>query len=111
MSAASCARARACSASSPDTSSTLLIPLPLHRASKRRFRWFASLHPMISTIPLSIRSGLLTLPELTIDFDGRAVVVEDVFLDTGSGGTLLDADVVAEIGISFETGKDIRTIT
>ena len=65
---------------------------------------------MIATIPLSIQNKLLTLPELTIWFNGQGITIYDAFLDTGSGGTLLDADLVAQIGISYATGMDIRTI-
>lgn len=36
--------------------------------------------------------------------------IHNAFLDTGSGGTLFDTDMVATIGISYDTGMEIRTI-
>jgi hypothetical protein len=60
------------------------------------------------TLPLSLQNKLLTVPELTLEFHRTSVY--NAFLDTGSGGTLFDTDMVAAIGISYDTGMDIRTI-
>jgi hypothetical protein len=62
------------------------------------------------TLPLSLQNKLLTVPELTLEFQGNRTSVYNAFLDTGSGGTLFDTDMVAAIGISYDTGMDIRTI-
>ena len=65
---------------------------------------------MTVILPLSVGHHLLTLPELTIWFQGNGITVYDAFLDTGSGDTLLDADIAAQVGINFTTGLTIRTI-
>ena len=62
------------------------------------------------TLPLSLQNKLLTVPELTLEFQANRTSVYNAFLDTGSGGTLFDTDMVAAIGISYDTGMDIRTI-
>ncbi|SFM21764.1 Aspartyl protease [Paenibacillus sp. 1_12] len=54
---------------------------------------------------------LYGLPIVDIDviFDGRKLHIKNVLLDTGSAGTILDADVVSEIGVKPE-GTDKTAI-
>lgn len=51
------------------------------------------------------------LPVVAIEivFEGKNLYLENVLLDTGSAGTILDADVVAEIGVRPE-GTDRTAI-
>jgi hypothetical protein len=54
---------------------------------------------------------LYGLPIVDIDviFDGRKLHIKNVLLDTGSAGTIFDADVVSEIGV-MDYGIDIQGI-
>ncbi len=45
-----------------------------------------------------------------LSYQGRAVEIPDVLVDTGSGGTILAADVVAAIGIVPEASDILHTI-
>jgi hypothetical protein len=44
----------------------------------------------------------LPIVAIEIVFEGRTLYLENVLLDSGSAGTILDADVVAEIGVRPE---------
>jgi len=45
--------------------------------------------------------------EMDIVFKGKKLYLENVLLDTGSAGTIFDADVVADIGVRPEdTGSN-----
>jgi len=61
---------------------------------------------------MGVTIGLLNdLPVVTIEviFKGRSHLLKNVLLDTGSAGTILDADVVADIGVRPE-GDDRTAI-
>jgi hypothetical protein len=51
----------------------------------------------------------LPIIEINVVFEGRKLHLDRVLLDTGSAGTILDADVVAEIGVRPE-GTDKTAI-
>lgn len=60
---------------------------------------------------LSLRTRLLTLPQLKIIYNEQEVLITDAIIDTGSMATLLDADIVATINVTPDTGGQIRTVT
>jgi hypothetical protein len=65
---------------------------------------------MPSTIPLSIQNQLLVLPELHVSYNGQTLLITDGVLDTGSAGTLVDVNLVEQIGITTRTGIDIHQV-
>lgn len=65
---------------------------------------------MPSTIPLSIQNQLLVLPELHVSYNSQTLLITDGVLDTGSAGTLLDVNLVEQIGITTRTGIDIHQV-
>lgn len=50
--------------------------------------------------------GLLQT-SLTLNYKGQALTINKLVIDTGASHTLLSADVLAEIGVFFETGDEI----
>jgi hypothetical protein len=51
----------------------------------------------------------LPIVDFDVIFDGRKLHIKNVLLDTGSAGTIFDADVVSEIGV-MDYGIDIQGI-
>lgn len=51
----------------------------------------------------------LPVVEIDVIFQGRRLLLNRVLLDTGSAGTILDADAVSEIGVRPE-GEDKTAI-
>ncbi len=60
-------------------------------------------------INLTLKHGLI-FSDLTIRFRGKEQTIENVLIDTGSGGTILKSDLVFEIGIEMEPTDQIETI-
>jgi predicted aspartyl protease len=50
--------------------------------------------------------GLLQT-SITLNYKGQVLTIDKLVIDTGASHTLLSADVVADIGIYFETGDEI----
>lgn len=50
--------------------------------------------------------GLLQT-SITISYKGQAFTIDKLVIDTGATHTLLSADIVADIGVYFETGDEI----
>lgn len=44
---------------------------------------------------------------ITLYYQGQAITVDKLVIDTGASHTLLSADIVSEIGIYFKTGDEI----
>ncbi len=59
-------------------------------------------------VELRLQHGL-PIVDINVIFAGRQLRLENILLDTGSGGTILDADAVFEIGIKPE-GTDKTAI-
>lgn len=55
---------------------------------------------------IELVDGLLQT-SITIHFKGRALKLDKLVIDTGASHTLLSADVLADIGVYFETGDEI----
>lgn len=51
--------------------------------------------------------GQLITTSLTVTFRGRALRIDDVFIDTGSSHTIISPDILEEIGVTYETGDSI----
>ena len=60
--------------------------------------------------PITLRDKLAFV-SLTVVYRGATLVLNDVLLDTASGGTLLATDAVAVIGLQGGSGDTIRTVT
>jgi hypothetical protein len=58
--------------------------------------WFQKM-----AIELRLVNGL-PIVDIDITFAGRRMHLNNILLDTGSAGTILDADVVTEIGVKPE---------
>jgi|GEM_PF-336680 hypothetical protein len=56
-------------------------------------------------IPITFRDELHFI-SVTLIHGQKAIVVENVLLDSGSAGTLLDSDIIAQIGI-LPRNKDV----
>lgn len=54
--------------------------------------------------------GKLPHVTITVAYRGATIQVPDVLVDTGSAGTLLDADIAAELGINARDGEHLRRI-
>ncbi|MEK3724953.1 retropepsin-like aspartic protease [Paenibacillus sp. FSL H8-0034] len=50
--------------------------------------------------------GLLQT-SITLNYKGQMLTIDKLVIDTGASHTLLSADVVADIGVYFETGDEI----
>ncbi|WP_240416340.1 retropepsin-like aspartic protease [Paenibacillus periandrae] len=50
--------------------------------------------------------GLLQT-SITLNYKGQVLSIDKLVIDTGASHTLLSADVVADIGVYFETGDEI----
>ena len=60
-------------------------------------------------INLTEKHGLI-FAELTIRFRGKERIIDNVLIDTGSGGTILKSDLVFEVGVEMEPTDSIETI-
>lgn len=60
--------------------------------------------------PIKIIYGL-PFTEIDITFHGKSMTLENVLLDTGSGGTILKMDKVKDIGLKIESDDYIETIS
>jgi len=58
---------------------------------------------------LTLRHDLI-LTHVTVAYQGREAVIEDVAVDTGSATTLISADVLAQIGIVPEPADVLYTV-
>ncbi|RAV22350.1 retropepsin-like aspartic protease [Paenibacillus contaminans] len=55
---------------------------------------------------IDLVDGLLQT-SIIINYKGQALTIDKLVIDTGASHTLLSADVVADIGVYFETGDKI----
>jgi len=46
----------------------------------------------------------------TVEFRGRRLMLADILVDTGSGGTILSVDRVADIGLQYEPDDLVHRI-
>lgn len=60
-------------------------------------------------INLKVLHGLLFC-ELVVKYNGNEIKLENALVDTGSGGTILKAEIVEAIGIVMEPGDSIEVI-
>lgn len=60
-------------------------------------------------IKLKVVHGLLFC-ELMVKYDGKIIKLDNSLIDTGSGGTILKAELLEEIGIIMEPGDPIEVI-
>lgn len=60
-------------------------------------------------IKLNIAHGLLFCTIMVIKGE-KSIILKNALIDTGSGGTILKADLVEEIGIVMEPGDSIEII-
>jgi hypothetical protein len=65
---------------------------------------------MQTTINLNLYQKLLVIPQIELSFKGRSLLVTNAIIDTGSNGSLFDADLVSAIDVLAMTGKDRRII-
>lgn len=49
--------------------------------------------------------------EITIEYQGNSITLDNILLDTGSGGTIFKMDEVDRIGITIEKEDTIETIS
>lgn len=61
-------------------------------------------------VNLELKYGL---PFCTVNlrYNGKSISINNVLLDTGSGGSVFKMDVVEEIGITIEADDDIEAIS
>lgn len=58
---------------------------------------------------LALRDGL-PFVDVAVTFRGKTIEVPGVLVDTGSGGTVLSADILVEIGVRPEPGDMIHHV-
>lgn len=58
---------------------------------------------------LRYEHGLLFI-DISIEYNGKIVIVNDVVLDTGAAHTIIDPDIVREVGIKAEAGDKFITM-
>ncbi len=61
-------------------------------------------------VKLNLKHGL-PFCNITLFYHGRSKTIEDVLIDTGSGGTVFKMDEVDEVGITIEDNDMIETIS
>lgn len=61
-------------------------------------------------VKLDFKYGL-PFCKITLFYKGKSMVLDNVLIDTGSGGTVLKMDRVDEIGITIEKDDAIETIS
>ncbi|MGO1369644.1 retropepsin-like aspartic protease [Senegalia sp. (in: firmicutes)] len=49
--------------------------------------------------------------EITIEYEGKLMTLDNILIDTGSGGTIFKMDMVDNIGITIEKEDTIETIS
>lgn len=49
--------------------------------------------------------------EITIEYKGKSITLDNILLDTGSGGTIFKMDEADKIGITIEKEDTIETIS
>ena len=52
----------------------------------------------------------LPFVSITVNHQGKKINIKNVLVDTGSGGTILAADVLSKIGIVPQTEDTLHTI-
>lgn len=65
---------------------------------------------MQTTVNLNLYQKLLVIPQIELSFNGKSLLVVNAIIDTGSNGSLFDADLVSTIDVLAMTGKDRRII-
>lgn len=65
---------------------------------------------MQTTVNLKLYQKLLVIPQIELSFNGKSLVVTNAIIDTGSNGSLFDADLLSSIDVFAMTGKDRRII-
>lgn len=55
---------------------------------------------------IDLIDGLLQT-SITLNYNGQAITIDKLVVDTGASHTLLSADVVSEIGVYFKNGDEI----
>lgn len=61
-------------------------------------------------VKLDFKYGL-PFCKINLTYNGKCVFIDDVLLDTGSGGTIFKMDKVDEIGITIEKDDEIEAIS
>ena len=61
-------------------------------------------------VKLEYKYGLLFC-EIIIEYQGNLITLDNILLDTGSGGTIFKMDEVDKIGITIEKEDTIETIS
>jgi non-homologous end joining protein Ku len=61
-------------------------------------------------VKLDLKYGL-PFCTVKLSYNGKYKAIDNVLLDTGSGGTVFKMDVVEEIGITIEDDDVIETIS
>ncbi|MDF2791799.1 MAG: putative aspartyl protease [Neobacillus sp.] len=61
-------------------------------------------------IELQLKYGL-PFCSVKLNYKGKEIILNDILLDTGSGGTVFKMDKVEEIGITIEEEDTIETIS
>lgn len=61
-------------------------------------------------VELYLKYGL-PFCEISLTYRGKSIVLDNVLIDTGSGGTVLKMDRVDELGITIEKDDTIETIS
>lgn len=61
-------------------------------------------------VKLDFKYGLLFC-KVTLNYKGKSMSLDNVLLDTGSGGTVFKMDKVDELGITIEKDDTIETIS
>lgn len=61
-------------------------------------------------VKLELKYGL-PFCKITLCYKGKSMVLDNVLIDTGSGGTVLKMDKVDELGITIEKDDAIETIS
>lgn len=60
-------------------------------------------------VKLQLKYGL-PFCSVKLIYKGKEIIIDDILLDTGSGGTVLKMDKVEKIGITIEDDDTIETI-
>lgn len=61
-------------------------------------------------VELQLKYGL-PFCSVKLNYKGKEIILNDILLDTGSGGTVFKMDKVEEIGITIEEDDTIETIS
>src|SRR5207244_4507504 len=85
--------------SAPSLPRARVVSRPHRQAGSVDHRASVDRHPSVK-VQLQQRHGLLLTP-VEVTYGASTRIIPDVLLDTGSAGTILAVDAVAELGISF----------